>query len=497
MFASVMGRVARSLRRRWVLLSIIGGVFALYTGGGFFLVPYFARSVITSYVEKDLGRHVTIGGLTFNPFSLTAEVRNFALTEADGSPIASFDLLRVNAEFRSIVYRAWTFKEVTLNRPALRVLVNRDGSLNLAQLAPKSTTPETPQPAAAPPAIRIGTLGVHDGRVVLDDLSRGQPFNETLTPIEFTLANFRTELNFQNAYHFEAATEAGERLTWQGQFTVQPLGSTGQFTVSALKAPTIVSYLQDAIPFDLPTGSIDVSGNYRLAIANQLGLTVTLPSVKLSDFAIVPKGGDKAAPWIGVPELDIVNTSFSLADRKLAVERVDIANAKLAVWREADGTLNLQRLMPAPVPASATAPAPAAAAPAPAPAFAVSVATVAIKTASIDVEDRTTQPAAKFNLSPVSLTVSGYSTDPSNAVKVDVSANIDGKGRFAAQGDVKLSPLTANLDLDIADIELPPIQPYLAQSTGLQLMSGAVSLKGKVAYAGEPARGQPPLKFTG
>ena len=493
MFASVVGRVAQILRRRWLLLSIFAGLFATYTLAGFFLVPYLARAGVTDYVENTLHRRVSIGALSFNPFTLTAEIRSFALTEADNSPIASFDLLRVNAEFRSLVYRAWTFKEVRIDRPNIRVLVNADGSLNLAKLAPPATEPSSP---AAVPALRIGSFAVHGGRVAFDDMSRGRPFSETLTPIEFTLNDFRTAPDYQNRYSFEGSTEAGERLTWSGQFTVQPLGSTGQFTVTALKAPTLVSYLQDAIPFNLPSGTIDVAGTYRLTIADQMGMTVTLPKVSLRDFAMAPKG-DGAPTYVGLPQLDVINASFSLAERKLAAERIDIANVKLTVWREADGTLNLQQLMPAPAAAASAATPALTPVSAPPPPFSISVATLAIRDAAIDVEDRTTRPAAKFNLAPVALTVSGYSSDPNNTVKLDMSAGIDGKGRIAAQGDLKLSPLTANLDIDAADIELPPIQPYLAQMTGMQLMSGQLSLKNKIAYAAEPARGQPGLHLTG
>src|SRR6185436_12768306 len=121
MFASVVGRVAQILQRRWLLLSIFAGLFATYTLAGFFLVPYLARAGVTDYVENTLHRRISIGALSFNPFTLTAEIRSFALTEADNSPIASFDLLRVNAEFRSLVYRAWTFKEVRIDRPNIRV----------------------------------------------------------------------------------------------------------------------------------------------------------------------------------------------------------------------------------------------------------------------------------------------------------------------------------------------------------------------------------------
>src|SRR5258705_446173 len=96
-------------------------------------VPRLARSAIEPYVQHDLARHVTMRELTFNPFTLVAVVRGFALSEADGAPIASFDLFRVGMSLRSVVNRAWTFSELRLDRPQLSVLVNSDGLLNLAK----------------------------------------------------------------------------------------------------------------------------------------------------------------------------------------------------------------------------------------------------------------------------------------------------------------------------------------------------------------------------
>src|SRR6185503_12169254 len=141
-----------------------------------------------------------------------------------------------------------------------------DGSLNLAKLVPPSTEPETDE-AAGVPAVRIGTFAVHAGRVAFDDETRGRPFNATLTPIEFTLTDFRTDPDFQNVYQFAASTLAGERLTWSGQFSVQPLGSAGKFAINALKAATITGYLQDTLPFDVPSGSVDLEGEYVATVA--------------------------------------------------------------------------------------------------------------------------------------------------------------------------------------------------------------------------------------
>jgi len=131
MVAFSITEVGNALQRRWRLLAALGFVFTSYTLAGFFLVPWLAKSYIESYVREDLGRQVTIGELTFNPFTFAADVRSFSLNETDGSLIASFDLLRIDFSLSSIFNSAWTFAEVRLDAPQMRVLIAADGSLNL------------------------------------------------------------------------------------------------------------------------------------------------------------------------------------------------------------------------------------------------------------------------------------------------------------------------------------------------------------------------------
>jgi uncharacterized protein involved in outer membrane biogenesis len=491
MVAASLERVGAALRRRWWILAILASLFVLYTAGGFLLVPHLARGAVYDYVEKTLKRRVAIGDMSFNPFTFVAEVHDFALTEADGSAIAAFDFLHVDFQLSSLFNGAWTFREIRIDKPNVSVLVSADGSLNLAKLAPPSPEPQ-PKPAApaSVPAIRIATLAVHDGRVGLEDGSRGRPFATTLTPIEFTLNDFRTAPNFKNEYRFEAATTAGERLEWSGQFSVQPLGSTGKFAVGALKAATIASYLQDALPFLLASGSLDLEGQYRATLADTMGLAVDLPTLKVHDVAIAPREGGDQTPWITLPETTLSGISFAIPEQKIAVERVDIDNPKLTVWREPDGQPNLLKLLPR----SSAAPASAPAASAP---FTISVGTIAVKNASIAAEDRMMRPAAKVTLAPVALTVTGYSSQPGNALKVDASVTVNGKGRVAAQGDLLMSPLTTTMNIDVADFDLTPLQPYIASVSGVQLLSGQVSAKTKIALNPVPAKGQSATQITG
>ena len=499
------------LRSHARLLVVAAALLLLYTLGGFLLVPRLARNAIVQYVQKDLGRHASIGQLSFNPFTFTVEIRQFALAEADNRPIASFDLLRVSASLSaSLLHRAWSLNEVRLERPVVQVLINRDGSLNLTKLAPP--TPEKPEPpSTALPALRVNALGVHGGSVHFEDLSRGEPFSATLTPIEFDLTDFRTAPKFENKYRFSAQSSVAERLDWAGQFTVRPLGSTGEFTVTALKASTIADYLQNALPFALTSGSLDVQGNYQFVATPATALSLTLPSVKVHGLGIAPGAAATAAataaraagkavaeaPWITLPELDVANTTVVLNERRVAIGQVTLQRAALQLWRNADGSLNLRQLMGPSSTATPAGSAPTAAAAAAAtPPWSIALDKLELQDASIEAEDRSITPAVKMHLGSIGLTVQNYSSAGSAPLNFDLHLGLGDTGKLQTQGTVTLSSLNTALDLNLSEFDLPALQPYISQTTDLTLYRGRLGLKGHVAYAQSPARGQPQLQLA-
>jgi hypothetical protein len=501
MDASVFERAGARLQARWGWLAAVGVLLLAWGLAGFLLVPRLARNAITDYVQHDMGRRVSIGRIGFNPFTLTAEIRDFELAEPGGAPIASFALLRVDASgFSSLLHRAWVLQELRLEKPVVYTRLDEQGSLNLARLAPRQRPRAQPGPAGALPALRIGTLSVANGRIAYEDRTRATPFNVTLTPIEFTLNDFRTAPSYENAYRFEAATLAGEKLAWTGQFTLQPLSSSGHFSVGGLKAATIAAYLQDTLPFALPSGQLDLAGDYRLRLGGAVGLEVELPRVAVRDLAIAPKGAADATPWITLPAVEVGGTTLALAQRRVHIERVGIANAAVTAWRERDGTLNLARLAAPGAVADAAAPAPAPASAAAAPAAAawdVSVATIELRSATLDFEDRGIEPAGRMKLTPLDAIIAGYSLQPGTPLTLDASVGFDGHGRLAARGAVTPAPLAADLELQLADFALLPLQPWVAAATALRLEGGSVNARGRLRLQPAPKRGEPGLEFRG
>ncbi len=72
---------------------------------------------------------------------------------------------------------------------------------NLAELAPPATELQPAEETELPP-VRIEHLAITRGRVGLEDHTNLQTFFAAVSPITFTLRNFRTDAGHQNPYQF-------------------------------------------------------------------------------------------------------------------------------------------------------------------------------------------------------------------------------------------------------------------------------------------------------
>jgi len=511
------------VRRRWLGLSIAAALVLCYILAGFFLVPYLARSQLNDYVTQTLHRQVTVGEIRFNPLTFEASVSNLALKEADGSPLVGLRHLYVNAELASIWQRAVVLKEVQLAAPDIQLIVGRDGSVNLARLVPPA--PPSAAPAPKPeeqtplPRVRIGKLAVYEGRIGLADYSRSRPFTATLAPVKFTLSDFRTDAGYENAYAFAGTTHAGERLEWAGDFTLQPLGSNGRFSVQDLKMATIDSFAEESLPFRLASGSASLHGAYKLAMNDQLSLAITLPTVQVRELSLAEHRKGAKAP-ISIAGIELQDVAFSYEKHEVALKRVEVTDAKIDVAREKDGSISLMRLFGANAASASTpsggseaaskdkapskaqsssaddAPAAPAAQPPPSAQWLARVDTIHLSNAAVAAEDRTVSPVAKFDLAPIELTVNGWSTDPAAKLQLDTDITINKTGKLLGKGTAQLTPLQTQLAIDLNDFALPVIQPYLAGTTAMTLHSGKLQVKGDLAYAERPGKAAP-LSFKG
>lgn len=93
-------------------------------------------------------------------------------------------------------------------------------------------------------------------------------------------------------------------------------------------------------------------------------------------------------------------------------------------------------------------------------------------------EDFRAEPTL-FKLSPLSLTVEGYSNAPGASAEVALKTAIN-KGELEVKGQLAPSPLNADLALDLKNFDLLPLQPYVTDYVNLRLLQAAVSSKARL-----------------
>jgi uncharacterized protein involved in outer membrane biogenesis len=499
---NVADRIVRS-RVAWAVAvaALLVGLYALL---GFYAAPRLVRSQAIEHVRATYGRELTLGEVRIHPFKLQAEVRDLSLPDADGKPMVAFRRLFFDFQFSSLWQRAFVFREVALDAPRVRAVIHADGSLNLADLAPPEDEDEADD--GPMPTIWIQSFGLTDGTIDLLNNLRRRPVERHFSPVTFVLQDFRTTAE-GGGFGLAARSRQDETFEWKGRFALQPqIVSTGEFKIADLRVPGIAEFVGDDLPFLLPTGSIDLGGTYDLKVGETLDLDVALPKIIVTDVAMRARG--VAEDWVAMPSIVIEDTQLAVPELTVALGNVTVDGLRAAVWRTAEGTLNVDRLFtaaPAPEAAVVASPSPAAAAGPQAASTDVAasghepsltVASVNLRNATVEFEDRGVRPAARFALAPLEATARNVSLDLARALPVEVATTINGAARLAATGELVPGSGALAVDLDLAGLAAHDLQPYMSGTTDLSIERGTIDAKGRFTMA-PPDGKEPELRFAG
>lgn len=463
----------RPAPRRWPVYVVAGLALLVgaYAAFGFWAAPALIRRAVIGQVAQRYHRTASLGEVRLNPFTLRLEANGFSLTDADGRPMIAFRRLTVRLSPASLWRGGADFSEIALDAPQVRIVRRPDGRLNLQDLAPP---PAKPEAGGKPPKLIIDHLSVRRGEVGLTDLDRPRPLVETFNRVNFVLNDFSTVKDGAD-YRLRAQTDRGERLAWRGRFGLSPLKSAGDFQLRGFQARPLAAIAGDALPFGVSGGRIDLDGAYDFALAGRvLKLGVDVSDLSLTNAGLRARGAD--ADWIVLPALVVSAVHVDVADRSVRVGRIEATGPSVSAWTGRGGTLNLARYAPAPARA-ARPPGPSG------PAWRVALPDVRVNGGHIAFEDRSAARPVKVMVSPLNVAVTGFSLPLKAPIQLDLNAGLDDGGRVAAKGPVDLDSASADLDVVADNVGLRRLQPYVDRLANLELLSGKVSLKGRVVYA--------------
>ena len=178
-----------------------------------------------------------------------------------------------------------------------------------------------------------------------------------------------------------------------------------------------------------------------------------------------------AQDWLKVDAFAIKGGRVNLATHELVIGELAVRGTRMLVRRAADGGVEMLR------PPTLRAVETVAGQEAPAP-WKITLEKYRGEDLNVRFEDRAVSPAATQVISELKVDLDNVSTEPGHKTTLATRFKINGKGKVAVAGTVDLTPLTADLKLDLKGVELLPLQAYFAEQLNVEVTRGQLTVAG-------------------
>lgn len=459
---------------------IIGSLLvALYAATGFFILPPLIKTRLIEKLSAYTGRKVELGELRLNPFALSTTLRKFTLHERTGGQFMSFDELYINFQTSSLFRWAYTFSIIQLTSPSSNIRIQKDGTFNFHDLLPPAREKsETQQNAPVP--LLIQHLVVNRAQMVFEDITRPTPYKQQIAALSFSLKNFTTRPNREGLYEFEAATEEGATLKYRGNLSMAPMYSKGSLELTGIKLRKLWSYLQDQLNFEIAGGELDISGTYEFNITEGLtDLRLQDSSVNVRSLSVLSKEDGEEA--ITLPHLSFSGTELDYQKREMKIALIQSDSAKIRGNFDKDGKFSLHKMFQPKTTDSSQEMHPKNQSKSGE--WQISINKIEIADYALHMKDQTTVPITQLDLSPVNLKIENVKIGSPGTAHIELQVGLNQTGTMKVAGKVSPEPLTADLDVQISKIALPPFDPYVKKHTQLEISDGSLSLNGHLNFS--------------
>lgn len=497
-------------RRRTLLVWGVTLIFC-YTIAGFLILPPIVRVVAVKAISRQLDRPVSIEAFRINPYAMSATIRGFLVRDKDGQPLLSWDEVYANFQFWSLLTRTFVFEEIRTTQPYLRVQVNPDASLNFSdlidKLAREAAAAPKPSKPAKPIALRIRVLRISGARLSATDLTTRPAFTKMVGPLELTLQEFATNPDNRNPYSFHGSTEEGEQFSWSGHFFLDPVRSTGDFTLENLSLARYAPLYRDLVRFEVRDGTVDVRLSYHVEHNDHTNIArLTNTSVTVKSLQLAEAGASGNA--LEVPQFSLTGLSADAFGRIAEIGSISTRDGRLAVRRNPDASVNLIELAKPSATATNTAGSVQVLLQSLTNVvelllrstnhWAGAVRQIQVENYAVRVEDFASARPVRLDLDQIQVDVRNVSNQPGSNLTAAIAMRWNSNGTIRTESSLSLIPLQAEVVLALDRVDLRALDPYLDPFVNLLIKRGEVGLDGRARLrpgAGEGAL--PDVSFEG
>jgi uncharacterized protein involved in outer membrane biogenesis len=340
-------RIHRLLAIATSKLAIIGLLSLLcYALAGFVAVPWLVRQQLPKLVEQHLGAQATVGDVRINPFLFSFEVNDLAISEKSGLPVLQTGRLFVDFETSSLLRRAWTFREIRIERPLINLDLDAGGNLNIMRLIGflQAKAPEKQQDAGGVPRLLLQHVAISGGAFKFTDHMLQPEARTQVDPINFEIHDVSTLPEHGGEHTLSARLPDGGTLQWQGKLSLAPIQSSGTISLKAARLSTLWQFVQDRLAIAKPEGTYEFGVRYRAGYSGgALNFLADDLAFGLKDILIARENGGATLARLATVAFE--GGSVDLAKRSLAFKDIRVADGALQVVLDEDSVPDWAQLV--------------------------------------------------------------------------------------------------------------------------------------------------------
>ena len=434
------------------------------------------------------------------PFlTLTGNVslKKIAVADKKNNSLLRLPLFDISIALSEPLSKIIHLSKVSIQSPELEIRRDEKGGLNVESLLPeKRETKSVPEKVedSLPLSLDIDEIQLVRGKISFSDLSRSKSFKTILDPIALKVDHFSNGKEKKATYALSLNTEAKENIKLNGEFSIDPLWTEGALEIKSVLLRKYSPYYQDNVLFTIEDGLLDLSTHYKYA-KGEKEPEVSLPGMSISLNALRLKKTDENEDFLKIPNFSIKETELDLTKKELKIGGFSTQKGELLIKRLNNGDLNVLKLTSSP-PISKEPSGEGKNKSLEKP-WLVSLKNLSVDNYTIRVEDQTPSEPVIIAAENLKLRAESISTAKNSKGKLSLSLLLNKKGTISTTGTVSIDPVSANLGMDLNDIDIGPLQSYLTDKVKITLASGSFSTKGdlslgisdnkeiKAAYRGE------------
>jgi hypothetical protein len=322
---------------------------------------------------------------------------------------------------------------------------------------------------ASPWSLELGLFQLRDSAVAWRS-EFTEPALLQVQPLTAELRDFRWPSQGSSPLTLALQVNDVARLEAEGLLDLGSGSAELDFSVQGLPLAWFGPNLPSILRAEITDGQVRTGG--RLTLANSQPETLTLEGA-ITDFAMVLRGAEDALTrW---DNLHWEGLTVSLPEHSVNLSELHLEGYEGRLHIQEDGSINLQRLLEQQ--ANEAAAAPAATEHRETSSWQFSAPAIFIADSALDFQDQSLPIQFRTVIGGLDGTITGLSSDPTQAMQVDLRGSVDGYAPVTLSGTASplQSPPALDLDLNFRGVDMARLTPYSGTYAGYAIERGTLN----------------------